>query len=227
MECRRVKSVEIKNKIENNRIAVFIDAANLWSSYKSMELMLDMNKVAPFLAKKFDGPIFKIFYYVAYPKEGTREKDKIKRVHNFFVFLEKGLNFNVVKKPLKTILLRNRNGEIIIDQKTKQPATVEKGNLDVELTMDVLKYSNDFNIAVFFTGDSDFLSLIVHLRSLKLPKKVYIFSTIDSVSEELKTGGDGYFDLKDCNELHQCKLLNQQDRKKQLAQKAQAVSMEY
>lgn len=208
-----------KTTIKTPRIAVFIDAANLWSSYKSMEKMLDLRKLATFLAKKFDAEIFRIFYYVAYPKEGTRDDDTIKRLHNFFVFLEKGLKFMVVKKPLKTILLRNKDGNIIIDEKTKEPQIVEKGNLDVDIAMDAMRFSVDFEIAVFFTGDSDFLPLITHLRNLKPSKKVYIFSTEDCVSEELKTGGDGYFDLVDCTDIHQCKLLNKEDRKKQLTQK--------
>lgn len=198
----------------NKRIAVFIDAANLWSSYKSMGKMLDMKKIDTFISTKFDGKIFKIFYYVAYPLVGKREPEKIKKLHDFLVFLEKGLHFKVVKKPLKTILVRNSKGEVIIDEKTKQPATREKGNLDVELTMDVIKYITAFDVAVLFTGDSDFLPLIAYLRNQKLPKQAYIFSTHNCVSEELRTGGDGYFDLIDCMELHQCDLLSQKDRDK-------------
>lgn len=224
MEEHKTNKIEKQNE---NRIAVFIDAANLWSSYKSMKMMLDMNKITPYLATKFGGQIFKVFYYVAYPKDGTREVDKLKRLHNFFVFLEKRLKFNVIKKPLKTILLRNSDGEVIIDAKTNQPATKEKGNLDVEIAMDVLKFTSAFTVAIFFTGDSDFLPLISHLRNLKKPKKVYVFSTEDCVAEELKTGSDGYFDLIYCLEMHQCKLLSREDRKKQLAPLVQAVSMEY
>jgi len=32
-------------------------------------------------------------------------------------------------------------------------------------------------------------------------EKVYIFSSQNSISEELKTGGNGYFDLKDIKEI--------------------------
>ncbi len=30
---------------------------------------------------------------------------------------------------------------------------------------------------------------------------IYVFSSKDNISHELKTGGSGYFDLKDINEL--------------------------
>ena len=48
-------------------------------------------------------------------------------------------------------------------------------------------------IAVFFTGDSDFLELVTYLK--RHEKKVYIFSSKNNISQELKTGGDGYYDV--------------------------------
>jgi uncharacterized LabA/DUF88 family protein len=47
--------------------------------------------------------------------------------------------------------------------------------------------------AVFFTGDSDFLALVTYLRNGG--KKVYIFSSRNNISHELKTGADGYTDI--------------------------------
>lgn len=69
----------------------------------------------------------------------------------------------------------------------------EKGNMDVEMTIDAVYHSTKYDTAVFFTGDSDFLALITHLRGEG--KKVYIFSSKNNVSQELRTGGDGYFDV--------------------------------
>jgi len=42
-------------------------------------------------------------------------------------------------------------------------------------------------------GDSDSLALVSYLR--RRGKKVYIFSSQNNISEELRTGGDGYFDI--------------------------------
>jgi len=44
-----------------------------------------------------------------------------------------------------------------------------------------------------FSGDSDFLALVTYLKNRG--KKVYIFSSKNNISEELKKGGDGYFDV--------------------------------
>jgi len=43
------------------------------------------------------------------------------------------------------------------------------------------------------------LALINYLKNAG--KKVYIFSSKGNISSELKTGGSGYFDLKDSQEL--------------------------
>ena len=57
---------------------------------------------------------------------------------------------------------------------------------------------NKYDTAVLFTGDSDFLALVTYLRNSG--KKVYIFSSKNNISEELRTGGDGYFDVLEVKE---------------------------
>jgi len=65
--------------------------------------------------------------------------------------------------------------------------------MDVEITIDALHHIQKYNIAVLFTGDSDFLALVTYLHARD--KKVYIFSSKNNISEELRTGGDGYCDV--------------------------------
>ncbi len=57
----------------------------------------------------------------------------------------------------------------------------------------------NYNIAILFSGDCDFLALARYIRNGN--KKIYIYSSKYSISGELKTGGDGYFDLRSINEL--------------------------
>lgn len=65
--------------------------------------------------------------------------------------------------------------------------------MDVEITIDAMHHIEKYDIAIFFTGDSDFLPLISYLKNRN--KKVYIFSSKNNISQELRTGGDGYFDV--------------------------------
>ncbi|NTW75624.1 MAG: NYN domain-containing protein [Candidatus Moranbacteria bacterium] len=164
------------------RVSVFIDASNLWQVQKAKGKMFDYEKLKRFLYSMFATKELQVFYYAAYPADGTRGYGTDGK-HKFFTFLKKGLGFIVRKKPLKRIVIHSDFGDSI----------QEKGNMDVEMTIDAVYHSTKYDTAVFFTGDSDFLALITHLRGEG--KKVYIFSSKNNVSQELRTGGDGYFDV--------------------------------
>lgn len=87
------------------------------------------------------------------------------------------------KKPLKRIAIENAEGQ----------SFQEKGNMDVEMTIDIVHTADRYETAVLFTGDSDFLAVIKYLRARG--KRVFIISSKNNVSRELRTGGDGYQDI--------------------------------
>lgn len=163
-------------------VYAFIDASNLWQAQKAKGKMFDYAKLKSYLKNKFHASEIQVFYYTAYPKEGTREQSQDGK-HKFFTYLKKGLNFTVRKKELKIITQHTELGDI----------KEEKGNMDVEMTIDAIHFCKKYEIAILFTGDSDFLALVNYLRNGG--KKVYIFSSKNNVSQELRTGGDGYFDV--------------------------------
>jgi|SRR3989339_932775 len=168
--------------LKQHPVYVFIDASNLWQAQKAKGKMFDYEKLKNFLKSTFFATGIQIFYYSAYPAEGTREHD-LDGKHKFFTYLKKGLGFTVRKKELKRIVIHGEEGDVI----------QEKGNMDVEMTIDVMHYMKKFETAVLFTGDSDFLALVTYVKNGG--KKVYIFSSKNNVSQELRTGGDGYTDI--------------------------------
>jgi len=168
--------------LHKNTIFVFIDASNLWEAQKTKGRFLDYEKLRRFITAKFSASSIQVFYYTAYPAEGTREYS-LDGKHRFFTFLKKGLKFTVRKKELKRIPIATEHGESV----------EEKGNMDVEITIDAMYHFKKYDTAVFFTGDSDFLALVTHLRLGG--KKVYVFSSRNNISEELRTGADGYTDV--------------------------------
>lgn len=169
-------------RLINDSVAVFIDAANVWEAQKAKGRMFDYEKLQVHFRAKFAPKVVRMFYYTAYPAEGTRTYS-IDGKHKFFTYLKKGLGFVVRKKELKRIAVHNETGDTI----------EEKGNMDVEITIDAMHHRDSYDTAIFFTGDSDFLALVTYLRNAS--KKVYIFSSKNNISHELKTGGDGYFDI--------------------------------
>jgi uncharacterized LabA/DUF88 family protein len=170
-----------------NRIFAFIDASNVWQAQKTKGRFFDYAKLKDFLTKKFDASSVEMFYYTAYPKEGTRDYDLDGR-HKFFTYLKKGLGMTVRKKELKRITVTSPTGETI----------EEKGNMDVEITIDVVTHMKRYDTAVLFSGDYDFLALTSYVRNGG--KKVYVFSSKNNISQELKTGTDGYIDVLDITE---------------------------
>src|SRR3989304_6139037 len=175
---------DMKKLTEEIRVHVFIDASNLWQAQKAKGSMFDYEKLKAFLKNKFTASELKVFYYTAYPAEGTRDYS-LDGKHKFFTYLKKALGFAVIKKELKRISVINEHGEAI----------EEKGNMDVEMTIDAMLHFKKYDTAVFFTGDSDFLALVTYLKNHG--KKVFIFSSENNVSQELRTGADGYTDILD------------------------------
>lgn len=167
---------------EKKNVYVFIDASNLWEAQKAKGRFFDYEKLRDYLRKEFSARTIKIFYYTAYPADGTRDYS-LDGKHKFFTFLKKGLGFVVRKKALKRITVTTAMGQSI----------EEKGNMDVEMTIDAMHHMKKYDKAVLFSGDSDFLALVSYLR--RGGKKVYIFSSKNNVSQELRTGGDGYCDV--------------------------------
>ncbi len=181
-------------------IYVFIDASNLWDAQKVKGRMFDFEKLRKFLKEKHKAQNIKVFYYTAYPADGTRDYSLDKK-HKFFTYLKKGLGIVVRKKELKRITIHSEEGDII----------EEKGDTDVEMAIDVIHYKNKYSTAIFFSGDSDFLALVNYLKNNN--KKVFIYSSRNNISEELRTGGDGYTDvLKITNDIWGRKLKYREEK---------------
>ena len=165
------------------KVYAFIDASNLWDAQKSRGRMLDFEKLVQNLKDRYKTSHVTVYYYTAYPAQETRAYDVSGR-HKFYAFLKLGLSFIVRKKELKRILSEeSRYGD----------GYVEKGNMDVELTIDAVHTVDNYDTALLFTGDSDFMALVRFIRARG--KKVYVFSSRNSISSELRTGADGYVDL--------------------------------
>lgn len=163
-------------------VYVFIDAANIWNAQKVKGFLFDYKKLETFLKDGHKADILKIFYYTAYPKKETRDYD-VSGKHAFYTYLKKGLGFTVRKKALKQIKVATE-GEV---------GVIEKGDMDVELTVDAMHNRDMFNTAIFFTGDSDYMALINHLKGRG--KNILIYSSENNISSELRTGGHGYYDI--------------------------------
>ena len=163
-------------------IYVFIDVANIWEVIKSKQRFIDYKKFVNYISEQYHATSVKVFYYEAYPEQGTRDYSLVPK-HKFHRYLRKALDFIVKTKPLKRIDVRTDFGQVV----------QEKGNMDVELTIDAVHHADKYDQAILCTGDSDFLALVKHLQAKG--KKIYAFSSKSSISRELRLNADVYVDM--------------------------------
>lgn len=133
---------------------------------------------------KTSATTLEFFYYTVYPIEGTRDYSLVNR-HKFYTYLSRVMNFTVRKKQLK---------QIFINKKILK----EKGNMDVEITIDAVHHMKYYDLAVIFSGDSDFLALADYL--MKNNKKVMVYSSKNNISKELKKKANHYADILEIKE---------------------------
>ena len=168
-----------KNLIDGSRLGrtlVVIDAANLEHSVKSLGWWVDYKRL--FIFFKTHTNLVEIRHYCpAFNDE---------RQNNFFTVLKKS-GFKLITKPLK-----------VITEIDKAKGDIRKANFDVEITIDTMKLLADYDTLILFSGDSDFDSLIRHLR--QKGKKVIVISSRYHISRELIESSNRYIDLKKLRE---------------------------
>jgi uncharacterized LabA/DUF88 family protein len=151
---------------------IFIDAANIELSAKDLGFKIDYKKLYKYLAENYRIEYLG-FYTVRFE---TKSHD------NFLTVLKKS-GYKLVTKPLK--IIKNRDKEL---------GDIRKANFDVEIAVDAMKFKNNFETMILFSGDSDFDYLIKELK--KNGKKVLVVSLSHHISKELIESADYYLDLK-------------------------------
>jgi uncharacterized LabA/DUF88 family protein len=145
-----------------DRVAFFIDGANMDGAARSAGFFLDFRRALDY----FLGPatFYAGFYYVA----DFTASDSLQQ--RFLDALSYG-GFIVRKKPVK----------VITDPETGE--RLFKGNLDTEIVLDMLNTVGNYDVAYLFSGDSDFERAIDLLRSRG--KRVYVVSSRRTLAREL------------------------------------------
>jgi len=163
----------IKKYIQG-RVSIFIDASNIYHSYKRLKWKIDFRKFLDYLK---ESDLQEVYYYTARDL-GSAGQTK------FLNFLEM-IGYKVRSKKVKFIKDKN---------KSKEKDGFHKGNLDVELTMDILETKDKYDTLILLSGDSDFEPLL-QLMKMKYHKRCLVMATKHSISIELIKCAK-YIDLK-------------------------------
>ncbi|KQW83837.1 LabA-like NYN domain-containing protein [Brevundimonas sp. Root1279] len=161
-----------------DRIALFIDGANLHSATKALNTDLDFRKLVEMYRAK--GVLVRAYYYTA-----VIEGEEFSPVKPLVDWLDYN-GFSVVTKPVKRFTDAQGHSRI-------------KGNMDIEIAVDMLELAPHLDHIVLFSGDGDFRRLVQAVQAKGV--RVTVVSTVKSqppqIADELRRQADAFVDLQD------------------------------
>ncbi|HTO83614.1 MAG TPA: NYN domain-containing protein [Methylomirabilota bacterium] len=160
------------------RIALFIDGANLYAAARALGFDIDYKRLLQLFADK--GHLIRAFYYTALIED--QEYSPIRPLVDWLDYN----GYTMVTKPTKEFTDASGRRKI-------------KGNMDIELAIDVMEMAERIDHVVLFSGDGDFRRLVEAVQRKGV--RVTVVSTIRSsppmVADELRRQADVFVELDD------------------------------
>ena len=160
----------------SDRIALFIDGANLYATAKTLGFDIDYKR----LLKEFQsrGTLVRAFYYTA-----VIEDQEFSSIRPLIDWLDYN-GYTVVTKATKEFIDASGRRKV-------------KGNMDIELAVDAMELAEHVDQIVLFSGDGDFRSLVeaVQRRGVRVTVVSTISSQPPTVADELRRQADVFTDL--------------------------------
>src|ERR1700753_523633 len=160
----------------SNKIALFIDGANLYATAKTLGFDIDYKR----LLKEFQsrGALVRAFYYTAIIED--QEYSSIRPLIDWLDYN----GYTVVTKATKEFIDASGRRKV-------------KGNMDIELAVDAMELAEHIDQMVLFSGDGDFRSLVEAVQRRGV--RVTVVSTISTqppmVADELRRPADIFLDI--------------------------------
>lgn len=166
------------NFYSDERIGLFIDGSNLYAAARSLAFDIDYKRLLSVFAKK--GRLIRAFYYTALLED--QEYSPIRPLVDWLDYN----GYTMVTKPSKEFTDSTGRRKI-------------KGNMDIELAVDMIEMAPVLDHIVLFSGDGDFRRLVEAVQYKGL--RVTVVSTVRSqppmVADELRRQADYFVELKD------------------------------
>ena len=160
------------------RAALFIDGANLYSTAKALGFDIDYRKLLE--SFRADCYLVRAFYYTALSDD--QEYSSIRPLIDWLDYN----GYTLVTKPTKEF----------IDAAGRRKV---KGNMDIELAVDVMEMAAHLDHVILFSGDGDFRSLVEAVQ--RKGRRVSVVSTIKAqppmIADDLRRQADTFIDLAD------------------------------
>ncbi len=163
------------------RIALFIDGSNLYAAAKGLEFDIDYKRLLELFSGK--GRLVRAFYYTALMED--QEYSPIRPLVDWLDYN----GYTMVTKPTKEFTDSTGRRKI-------------KGNMDIELAVDMMEMAENIDHAVIFSGDGDFRRVVEAVQRKGL--RVSVVSTMKSqppmIADELRRQADDFIELMDIHD---------------------------
>ena len=166
----------------DERIALFIDGANLYSAARTLGYDIDYRRLREHFASQ--ARVVRAIYYTALIED--QEYSPIRPLVDWLDYN----GFTLVTKPTKEFTDATGRRKI-------------KGNMDIELAVDVMEMTPYLDHIVLFSGDGDFRRLVETVQ--RKGTRVTVVSTVETnppmVADELRRQADHFIDLRELQKI--------------------------
>ena len=162
--------------LPTERTVLFIDGANLYSASRNLGFDVDYRNLLGFFRSKTN--VLRAYYYSAVLE--TEEYSPLKPLTDWLAYN----GYTLVTKPAREFTDATGRRRV-------------KGNMDIELAIDMLELADKIDHAVLFSGDSDFRRLVeaVQRRGVRVSVISSIRTTPPMAADELRRQADQFVEL--------------------------------
>lgn len=167
---------------KDEKLVLFLDGASLYSTARALDIEIDFRKLLTEFRSR--GRLLRANYYTT-----VHEGDDYSPVRPLVDWLSYN-GYNVIHKPAREFT--DREGR----KRTR-------GNMNVEISVDMLEAARTADHIVFFAGDADFRRLLEAVKAQGC--RVTVISSVkaqpNSVADELRREADVFIDLDELSDL--------------------------
>jgi uncharacterized LabA/DUF88 family protein len=160
------------------KIGLFIDGSNLYAAARALGFDIDYKNLLELFSSK--GQLVRAYYYTA-----LMEDQEYLPIRPLVDWLDYN-GYTMVTKPTKEFTDSMGRRKI-------------KGNMDMELAIDVLEMAEHLDHVILFSGDGDFRRLVdaVQRRGVRVTVVSTFRSSPPMVADELRRQADTFIELSD------------------------------
>lgn len=166
----------------DDRLCIIIDGANLYTTLKTLDFDIDYSKLLELFKAK--SRLQRAYYYTAIVED--EDFSPIKPLVDWLDYN----GYHVISKPAKQY--KDRDGRV----KTK-------GNMDIEMAVDMIELAPHIDHFLLFTGDGDFRRAVEAVQ--KQGSRVTVVSSMlkrpAMLADELRRQADDFIELADLDKL--------------------------